>query len=180
MAWKKEFKTKEGKKIILRDLARQDTALKLKTFYNDLVKERTHVLYETPISLAEERKWLTDTWRSIRKKDAILIIIEQDGRMVGSASANRMKQKNRYNVSLGIALSKDIRRMGIGTVAMQEIIKRVKKTMKPKHICLCVSSANKPGQKLYTKLGFRKVYRLKEWIHHFGEFHDEIFMILKK
>ena len=180
MAWKKHFKTKDGKIIILRDLNKKDSPRKLMNFINSFVDEKAFLLVDKKWSLAEERKWISSTLEEMKKGQTLLLVVEDKGKIIGTISAERQKFKLRNNVLLGIAIKREYRNQGLGYIAMKEVIKRVRKEMKPKNIYLTVISQNKLAKKLYEKLGFRHHHILKNWVNHYGKYYDEEFMILEK
>src|SRR3989338_732170 len=178
MAWKKEFIAEDGRKIILRDLNKRDTARKLMNYINTFVDEKTYLLMDKKATLADQKKWLNHTWEKISKKTGYYLVMEDSGRMVGSVSAERQLYKLRGNVLLGITIKRQYRGVGLGYFAMSELIKRVRKEMKPRNIYLTLYSGNKAAHKLYSKLGFKYHHTLKNWVNHYGKYLEEDFLIL--
>ena len=62
---------------------------------------------------------------------------------------------------VSIAVLPEFRRRGIATALMKEAIKRLKEIYGVKEVYLEVRISNEPAIKLYEKLGFQKVRRLK-------------------
>jgi len=49
MAWKKEYTTKNGKTVVLRDLNNKDSIKKTRNFINSFVVEKAYLLYDKKI-----------------------------------------------------------------------------------------------------------------------------------
>lgn len=176
--WSKGSILKTGEKVLLRDLTPRDSAKKHMEFYNKFVEEKAMVFADRKLALKEEKEWLKGKIQTMKKGGYIHIVAEKGGKIVGGASAERGPLKQRNNVSLGIALLPEFRGKGLGSMLMKHLIARVKREMKPKNIHLDVFSENDPAIQLYRKLGFNIHHTKKEWIDHFGEYHDQHFMTL--
>ncbi len=158
MAWKKEYTTKNGKTVVLRDLNNKDSIKKTRNFINSFVVEKAYLLYDKKITYKEQKAWFLNQLKQIKNKAGYYIVIEHDKKMIGSVVANRL---------------------GLGYFSLKALIDRVKKEMKPKNIYLSVYSKNYTAKKLYKKLGFKFHHRLKNWVNHYGKFMDEEFYIYK-
>jgi len=125
-------------------------------------------------------KWFKCSLRKIRKRQAIDIIAESKGRIVGKASARKGIYKQCDNVTLGIAILPAFRGAGLGKILLTELIARVKREFKPKNIVLSVFAPNKRAHALYKKVGFREFARFPNWFKHKGKYYDQIYLILRK
>ena len=180
MVWKKYFKTKDEKEIVLRNLSRKDSVKNLMNYINSMINERVYFALDKKKTYKEEKAWKKDSLKDIKKGNAINLILEHKGRIIGDLIAHRQREKFRNNIVLGVGMLPRYRNQGIGYFAMKELIERAKKEMKPKNICLTLFSPNKPAKKLYAKLGFVHHHTLEKWSKHKGKFIDEEFLILKK
>jgi RimJ/RimL family protein N-acetyltransferase len=174
-----EVRLKDGTAVTIRDMCDSDTARMYLDFIAPIVREKAYILLERVPTYSEEQSWLRECRRKIRQKSLIQLLAIHDGRIVGNVTAERGNLKNRNNVVLGIAISRPFRGMGLGEVLMERIIARVKDEMRPRNIHLNVFAKNVPAIRLYTKLGFRIVAKLKDWVYHQNRFMDEYFMILR-
>jgi len=179
MAWKKEYTTKNGKTVVLRDLNNKDSIKKTRNFINSFVVEKAYLLYDKKITYKEQKAWFLNQLKQIKNKAGYYIVIEHDKKMIGSVVANRQLYKLKDNILLGIAITPNFRGLGLGYFSLKALIDRVKKEMKPKNIYLSVYSKNYTAKKLYKKLGFKFHHRLKNWVNHYGKFMDEEFYIYK-
>ena len=88
------------------------------------------------------------------------LVAEENGLVVGYAVACVEPEATGHVVS--IAVAKKHRRKGIGKALLEELIKRMKEAGLKKDI-LEVRVSNEPAIRLYEKLGFRAIKRLKSY-----------------
>jgi len=179
MAWKKTVVLRDGRKVLLRDLSPKDSASELRAFIASFVKEGAFISRDEVPSMKEQKEWLKGQFGKMKKGEAIQIIAESGGRIVGKASAARESRKERNNVELGIAVLPTFRGASLGKLMLQNVIARVKTEMKPKNIALAVLEPNKRAHALYRKVGFRDFARFPNWLLHEGKYYDKIYLILR-
>ena len=124
-------------------------------------------------------KWKKNTLAGIRKGEQMYFAALHGKRIVGSCSARKGVGRDEDNVVIGIAISKDFRREGLGEFLVQHTIAKAKNKWDPKNIHLNVGAPNKGARRLYTKLGFVEMARFPKWIKKKGKYHDIIWMVLK-
>ena len=73
-------------------------------------------------------------------------------------------------------MKKDYRRLGVGTVMMKRLLEIGKKDKDIKVIYLDVYAVNKPAIRMYKKLGFKQVARLKNRAKYKGKLIDQLIM----
>ena len=173
-----EFVLKDGRIVEIRPLQPTDDVFDLCRFINELIEEKSYIAMNEKITPESEAKWLENQIDKMRHDELIDFRAFLDGRCVGGAEARKGKWKERDNVELGIALSKEVRGQGLGRKLLMELIKEVKKKWKPKHIYLSVTEGNEPAKKLYEGLGFKEFARFPEWVNHYGVYKDKIWMEL--
>ena len=147
-------------------------------FLNTLVKERSYIHFDRKATLKEEIEWIKTNAEGLRKKERFVLVARVDGKLAGNSGSFRGRLKERDNASLGIALAKEYRGLGLGEGLLRLNIRYTKKLLRPKNIYLSVFATNKRAQKLYRKLGFREIARLPKWINHYGKYVDLILMRL--
>ena len=127
----------------------------------------------------QERKFIADQLEARKKKDGYLLVARVDGKIAGTSHAKRERGKERNNISLGIALAKRYRGIGLGEALLAMNIAIARK-MKPKNIFLSTFAANARAVGLYKKLGFRKFAVFPKWILHNGKYIDSVLMKLER
>src|SRR5208282_3910310 len=82
---------------------------------NSLVDEEAEILANKRVTRKDEVKWLDGELESIRKGKTIALVAEVDGRVVAHADVTKHGFRSSHVGSLGIAVSKGFRDMGLGT-----------------------------------------------------------------
>ena len=167
----------DGKKIGFRYPKKEDLD-QLHKYINTVIKERAFIGRQKPISRKEETKWLSDTLKGLKKKDEIRLIVDIEGKVLGSGEVKRKElDANRHVGSFGITLLKECRNMGIGTRLADTLFRLAKKDMGIRIIQSSYYSMNKASEKLHNKLGFREIGKIPKGCNHYGKYYDEIIMI---
>jgi RimJ/RimL family protein N-acetyltransferase len=172
-----EKQTIDGKSIVFRYPKPSDTAHMVKTI-NSLINERVDIAKTTKVTFKEEKEWLVNVLKSIRKKERIMIVVEVDGVVVGSCEVI----KDTYDVSrhvgtLGIGLRKEIRGIGIGKKLVELCLTNSKKKLGLKIIKLYVFNTNKTARSFYKRFGFKEAGRIQRGVYHNFRYKDDIIMI---
>jgi RimJ/RimL family protein N-acetyltransferase len=175
-----EVKLKDGRMATIDFLKASDSAHDLQRFINAFVDERSFLGYDRRFTLKEEEAFKKMQLSSRRKKEGYLIIARVGGKLAGSTGARREKYKGRHNISLGIAIAKPFRRIGLGRALLLANIGTAKRMLKPKNIFLSVLAPNKRAKALYWTLGFREFAVFPKWMLHKGKYVDHIFMKLER
>lgn len=124
-------------------------------FYNKVIKETEGLSRFSPVTLSEEKKWIDGVLGKMKKGSMTQILVESNGKIVGSASIERKKEERRSHVGdFGIAVLQEFTGIGIGKKLIIEIEKESRK-MNLGIIALSVHGKNKVAQNLYRKMGFR-------------------------
>jgi RimJ/RimL family protein N-acetyltransferase len=170
-------KIAEGIPYLIRYPKRTDLQ-ELYRYINELSKEKTYIsLQGEEISLAEERKFLNDVLKKIRNKEAVLLVVESNGKIVGISDITKRGRAEKHVGLFGITLAKEFRGKGIGRKLMELILEETKKSLKDlKLIRLVCFADNKTACKLYQSLGFKEYGKLPGGILYRGEPTDEILM----
>lgn len=101
---------------------------------------------------------------------------KETGELIGFIGLDGMEWSNgTTSLSIGIGDKKN-RGMGYGTEAMELILQYAFTELNLHRVGLNFLSYNKSGEKLYTKLGFKKEGVRREFIHRDGRYYDLIDM----
>lgn len=180
MAYKKEIIMDDGTQVTIEQLTGKEDAKDFQRLINPIVKEGAFILRDMPVSIAEEKRWLSERLDANRAGKEIFLKALIDGKLIGCCNATQGRFMERGNVDLGIMLEKQWRGKGIGKLLLEESISLSKKKWKPRNIYLMVVSENKEAVKLYTFMGFRVVAVLHSWINRKGKYYDILIMTQNK
>lgn len=173
------FTLKDGREAEISFLSKKDSTKEQLRFINALVEEEAPVIYGSRVSLKEEEKWKKNELEGLNKGERFILVARVDGKLAGNTGAIRDRGKAKENVSLGIALAKEFRGVGLGPKLLALNIKLAKKFFRPRNIYLSVLSCNQPALSMYKKMGFREFARFPKWILQRGNYVDHIYMKLK-
>lgn len=150
----------------------------LLSFVNGLVDEDTFIQMDKRFTKKEERKWLDEKLKLIRKRDAVMILAESGNRLVGNCIISRRtrSRKVRHFATLGISVRKGFRGRGIGEALARRAMALAKKRMGTTLLTLTCFANNRVARNLYRKLGFRKCGRYPGAFYFKGRYVDEIMM----
>jgi RimJ/RimL family protein N-acetyltransferase len=176
----KRVALKDGRIATIGFLGEKDSARELQGFINALVEEGAYIVYDRKATLKEENAWKKNNISKLKRRDGYILVARVDGKLAGTTGADRERMKGRHNVSLGLAIAKPYRRIGLGEALLRANIGTARRLMKPKNIYLSVFAPNKPARILYRKLGFREFAIFPKWLLHSGKYVDHVFMLLKK
>ena len=150
----------------------------MQTAVNSLVEEKSMMGPQKKISRASEEEWVNNVLHRILNKRTVYLVAETKGTVVGGASVYTGAFANNKHIGqTGIFLKKDYRGLGLAEELLKEAIKDAKKYLKLKILKINVYAENKKALKLYKKLGFEKVGKIKKGRYHFGRYLDLIIMV---
>lgn len=159
-----ETKKFGDKKIIIRTLVKGDIkrAKDFQDYVNSLVREEAKILINKNLTIKEEKEFLEGAVKAAKKKSAVQIVAECDGKIVGMSSVKMDRYRRNHVGTLGLSIRNGYRGMGLGEQVIRSVIDLAKKELKPnlKIIMLTVYQDNKPALGLYKKVGFKKVASL--------------------
>ncbi|MEE9323719.1 MAG: GNAT family protein [Candidatus Aenigmarchaeota archaeon] len=170
-------KFKLGKKEIIFRYPKEDDLDILLNYINSIIKERTYLSMQKPCTRKEEREFLMDTIKKMKKNDVIFVLAEFNGKPVGSFSLKRNElDAHKHTAEFGIAVKKGFRGMGLGAHMTNLAIKLAKEKMKLKIVWLGLTAENKTALHVYEKCGFKEVGLLPKFSNHYGKYIDSILM----
>jgi len=170
-------KTKiKGKEVVFRYPKFEDLDDLLKVI-NSLVAEKAMLSVQKKKTREEEMNWLSFMLKKIEKNEAVYLLVELAGEVMGGVSIKRSNfEANKHVGEFGIALKKEARGLGLGDLATKLAIREAKKELGVKIILLRVFATNKRAIRLYQKNGFQKIGEIKKGRKHYGRYIDEILM----
>jgi len=177
----KKVKIFDGKKITMRAISQSDLkqVKKFQDFINSVIKEDAKIFTDKRIPLKEEKEWLSNTLKNIKKLKSVHLVAEYKNIIVGSTGTNLKSGRSNHIGDFGIIIRNGYRGMGLGESLAREVINLTKKELKPspKILKLNVFTTNKPAINLYKKLGFKKVARVPDQNQYKGKLVDEYIML---
>ena len=149
------------KKIKIRKLFPKDIKRykEFQDYINSLIKEETKILFNQELTLKEEKVWLVDTFKQVKKHKKVFIIAEHNNKIVGEAEIDLDRGRRDHIGNFSISIKNGYRGIGLGKYLTEEILKLARRELrpKPKIIRLSVFANNKSAISLYEKCGFKKV-----------------------
>ena len=172
------FTAKDGTQVVFREPVPKD-APQLMRFINEFVtEERSGLLINKRVSLRDERAWLRSWLSDISKRRGVMLIVEADGKIVGNCTINLLPWKSAHVGDTGIALSREIRGIGIGEALMTRCIELARRRMRGlEMLYLKAFDYNERAHALYKKMGFVETGRVPKANKEGGEYHDDVLMV---
>ena len=172
-------KLRDGTEIEILDSIEKIPVSECLRHINSLIGEGAWILYTKKMTMKEERAWKKNCLADEKKGLMIRTVALKDGRIAGSSEGRKQGGRNRGNVAIGIAVSKEFRGRGLGEFLLRRTIAKSKRKFLPKNIFLSVAEPNKAARKLYRKVGFREIARFPDWIEKGGKYYAQVWMVLK-
>lgn len=175
-----EYVACDGTKLIFREPVKGE-ARALMSFINPFVDERrSGLLINRKVNLKSEEKWLESQLSDIRSRVVVMLLVELDGRVVGSCHMHRLSGKHFHRAVLGVALQREIRGKGVGEALMRKTMELgIRRFRGLETIELSSFAYNERAQSLYRKLGFREFCRVPRSAKEEGQYFDEVMMRLE-
>jgi len=177
--FKTTIKTRDGREITVREPRKNDLNEQW-IFIKRQIKDETAdgLLTTKPPSLEEEKRYLEKRLRQIKNKKTVYLLLERNGKVVGSALIERKFGRQEHLADVGMAIDKDYRRQGLGIKLMDIILDLARERMKDLEIVyLECFSYNKPAIKLYKKIGFKKVATIPDAGKNKGKLYNKYVMM---
>lgn len=172
------FTLKDGRTVRVERLSGAHSARAFQRFINDLVRSKALILGDRPMTLTEEREWLSRQFDSIRNDELVRwVAVGPKGQIAANMEATRGRFRDRDVVSLGVSVHPDYQGQGLGEAVLRTTIADALSTFKPRILYLNYVGSNQRAQNLYRKVGFRETSRRRRW-HKFGNrLEDEVTMV---
>lgn len=166
-------------KIKIREITFSDLekAEEFLNFFNSLIEEEAMICLNRKKTLEEEKEWLKRVLESIDKKEKVMLVAEDNNKIVGISEVTLEKGRKNHIAVFAISVRKEYRGIGLGEKLMSQVLELAEKKLKPKTFYLSVFANNKIAINLYKKLGFKKVAKIPKQLQYKGKLIDEIIMI---
>jgi len=153
----KKVTLKDGRTVVIRRAEPQDAEAVI-AHVNAIGAEGIHIMTERLLLTPKEKRVV---FRKADGESGLYIVAVIGGEIVGTADIARGRQsKNRHTASLGIALRRDIRGVGLGMAMMRTMIAWAR-SVGIRKLTLGVFARNIPALALYRRLGFVQEGRLR-------------------
>jgi len=177
-AYRKEFVTKRGRRVLFRPLREGEDVDELLRFINDLVDEDTFINMTERLTREEESKWLSEQLKAIEEGRGFNLLALHGDRIIADAGVGGLGRRSQHVGGLGIAISRGFREEGIGSEFMKELITLARDFLKLKMLFLHVFGNNERAVHVYQSMGFRECGRIPGAILYQGEYIDDVLMCL--
>lgn len=152
----------------------------LMDYFNPIIGEKARVTLEKKVTLSEERKYVLEQAKLLDSKRLVKVFLFVQGSIAGISDIRKSALPSEgHNVSFGIAVSRKWRGFGLGELLLRRAIAEAKMRFSPKKMWLDRYSGNRIAARLYRKVGFAEVARLKGFHSHYGKCEDKVFMEYK-
>ena len=168
--------------VKIRELRWEDFADIVRNYYSfhDELEDNPDmglIIDERRPSMEEETTWFGALYADFLAKKAVVFVAEADGHVVGVCDVRGGVRRPVSHVgTLGLAILKSYRRMGIGEQLMTHTIASARELFDV--IVLDVFAVNAGARHLYAKLGFRSMGILPMAVKRKGRYYDEERMYL--
>lgn len=174
-----KFMSKDGKVFVFREPTETDGD-GLRVFINAVIAEPlSGIVLSDPIDEEGETRWLSARLSAMAAHTAIDLAVELDGRIVGNCDIVRRIGKEKHRADMGIALSSEIRGIGVGKALMEVTIELARERMEGlETIWLSAFEYNERALALYQSLGFRIIATLPRAAKEGSAHYDEVVLAL--
>lgn len=173
------FEADDGTVVVFREPKAEDVRQMMRFINSVIEEEMSGIVLDKKLTLRAERAWLAGVLKEIRRKDAVMLVVESGREILGNCHASRRPMKHSHRAIIGIALVKKARGKGIGEAVMTATIDLARKRMKGvEFVDLSTFGYNKRAQRLYRRLGFVKVGEIPCAVREGGRYFSEHLMAL--
>jgi RimJ/RimL family protein N-acetyltransferase len=137
-------------------------------------------LFGTQPSHADEVAWFSDLYRRVESGAAVVVVAEQDGRVIGNCTVGRVGPTDDFEGGhvgvLGILVHRDHRSRGVGSALLARALEQCRGRFEL--VRLTVFSVNVRAHRLYERFGFVDVGTLPAAVRRGDRYFDEQLMVL--
>jgi putative acetyltransferase len=138
-------------------------------YINGLVREHAEITKTEQVTREAEAEWLGERLSEIENGRVIMLVAEVKGRVAAVGEVGLLTGERGHTGYLGIGVTKDKRRVGLGKSMMEALLELAKKAGL-KIVILDAYGTNKAAIGLYEKVGFQEVGRIPKGILRDGRF----------
>jgi len=149
---------------------------------NSLTREKSFGSPQHRQTGKQHRQWMRERLKGVRKKDAVYLVVEIRGLVVGNVSIWKIPgEPGRGCLEISIrgtmpGTHEKLRGRGIGKKLIYIIMREAKAVLKINVVKLGVYVANRRAVELYRRCGFKEMYRVRREKIHYGIMHGRIYM----
>ncbi len=170
----KNFKAKNGRKVILRTPRSKDLDGLLELI-NAAVDEKADILINQKFTRKEEAEWLNKTLLRLEKDEAFYLVADIDEEVVAFSDL-QLQDGDQERVGLiGIIVKSTYRNLGIGTEIIKSHFEKAA-SFGLKGLTVNVFDTNKRAIHVYEKMGFVRTDKISKKYFKQGRFIDEVIM----
>ena len=120
------------KKITIRPILKSDLkqVKKSQNFINSVVEEDAKIFMNKKNSLKEEREWLSNKLKDIKKHKSVCLIAECNNIIIGVAEIESEKWRKNHIGDFGIIVRNGYRGIGLGEFLAKEVINNSDENLK--------------------------------------------------
>jgi RimJ/RimL family protein N-acetyltransferase len=148
-------------------------------YINEFVDEKAFIATQTKKTLKEEKMWISEILKKMKKGDAYGTFVRSKGtnELIGIGTIERRApDTTKHIATIGISVRTKYRNVGIGTTLLNKLVSEGKKLKGIEIIHLGVYSLNKRAIRFYERNGFKEVCRFPKWVKIQGNYCDGIEM----
>ena len=146
-------------------------------FINPFVTEREYLSVQKKVTLKEQEKWMEKNSEALEEGELIRVALFVEKEYSGACDVRKAAPPNmKHNVHFGIAVSKQWRGYGFGEMLLRMGIEVARKRFGARKMWIEHDSENKVAARLYRKVGFAQVARLRGYCSHYGKYTDNCLM----
>jgi putative acetyltransferase len=170
------FNSERGR-VIFRTITENDLkrAKDYAEYINSIIDEDDYILMNKKATAKEEREWVKKNIKAYGRGE-FTIVAECGGKIISVAEFRKHPWRMNHVASMGIAIKKGYRSIGVGSEMMKLLIEKAR-LMKCKMLRLTVLSTNKRAIGLYKKFGLKEVARIPKQIQRRGKLIPEVLML---
>ena len=181
----REGRTQARRSIRIRDLRWNDFEEIIRGYwhlYEERDEGRPHgiTLFARKPTLAEEVDWFASLYRRFLTGDAVAVVAELNGRVVGQCTVSRVGRapdaENGHVGELGILVEEAYRGRGVGHALLRTALARSRGRFEV--VRLGVQANNVGARRLYERVGFRRAGTIPRAHRRDGTYVDEELMAL--
>ena len=143
--------------------------------YNHYVRETAITFDIEPATLDSRQTWFA---QFVDVGPHQLIVAEEEGEVLGYASAAAFRTKPAYarSVEVTIYLKPGVEGRGLGGALYRELFARLSKTGAVHRAYAVIALPNDASVALHERMGFQRLHTLSEVGHKFGRYWDTLWM----
>jgi RimJ/RimL family protein N-acetyltransferase len=146
-------------------------------YINRFVDEKAYISVQKKVTLDEEKAFVEKNAKAMDEGDLIRLALFVEGKYAGGCDIRKAAPLNmKHNVHFGLSVAKEWRGFGFGEMLLRKGIEVARKKFKAHKMWIEHDSENMVAARLYRKVGFVRVARLRDYCSHYGKYTDNCLM----